>query len=159
MSFDFGFWILDFGFVRGRKASDFFVQKFQTRIIISSMSVQNLEITTENLLSVVINLPKNEFDSFVTNARKLKRREESLIAKLDKFDLSNEEQKVYRKLLQKFRAENITNVELKQLTALTDKLEGLNIERLKCLVDIAEIRQKTLPEVMKELGIKPKSYE
>ena len=123
------------------------------------MSVQNLEITTENLLSVVINLPKNEFDSFVSNARKLKRREESLIAKLDKFDLSNEEQKVYRKLLQKFRAENITNVELKQLTALTDKLEGLNIERLKCLVEIAEIRQKTLPEVMKELGIKPKSYE
>ena len=123
------------------------------------MSVQNLEITTENLLSVVINLPKNEFDSFVANARKLKRREESLIAKLDKFDLSNEEQKVYRKLLQKFRTENITNVELKQLTALTDKLEGLNIERLKCLVEIAEIRQKTLPEVMKELGIKPKSYE
>lgn len=123
------------------------------------MSVQNLEITTENLLGVVVNLPKNEFDSFVSNARKLKKREENLVAKLGKFDLSNEEQKVYRKLLQKFRAEKITNEEHKQLTALTDKLEGLNVERLKCLVEIAEIRHKTLPEVMKELGIKPKSYE
>ncbi len=82
-----------------------------------------------------------------------------MVAKLDKFDLSNEEQEVYRKLLQKFRAENITNEEHKQLTALTDKLEGLNVERLKCLVEIAAIRQKTLPEVMKELGIKPKNYE
>jgi hypothetical protein len=123
------------------------------------MSVQNLEITTENLLGVVVNLPKNEFDSFVSNVRKLKRREENLIAKLGKFDLSNEEQAVYRQLLQKFRAENITHEEHKQLTDLTDKLEGLNIERLKCLVEIAEIRQKTLPEVMKELNIKPKNYE
>ncbi len=55
------------------------------------MSVQNLEITTENLLGVVVNLPKNEFDSFVSNARKLKKREENLVAKLGKFDLSNEE--------------------------------------------------------------------
>ncbi len=123
------------------------------------MSVQNLEITTENLLGVVVNLPKNEFDSFVSNARKLKKREENLLAKLDKFDLSNEEQKVYRKLLEKFRAEKITNEEHKQLTALIDKLESLNVERLKCLVEIAEIRQKTLPEVMKELGIEPKNYE
>ena len=123
------------------------------------MSVQNLEITTENLLGVVVNLPKSEFDRFVSNARKLKRREESLIAKLGKFDLSSEEQMVYRKLLQKFRAENITDEEQKQLTNLTDKLESLNVERLKCLVEIAEIRQKTLPEVMKELNIKPKNYE
>ena len=123
------------------------------------MSVQNLEITTENLLGVVVNLPKSEFDRFVSNARKLKKREENLIAKLGKFDLSNEEQAVYRKLSQKFRAENITDEERKQLTDLTGKLEGLNIERLKCLVEIAEIRQKNLPEVMNELNIKPKNYE
>jgi len=123
------------------------------------MAVQDLEITTENLLGVVINLPKNEFERFVSNARKLKRREESLIAKLDKFDLSNEEQEIYRKLLRKFRAENITGEELRELTDFTDKLEGLNVERLKCLVEIAKIRQKTLPDVMKELNIKPKNYE
>jgi uncharacterized protein YjaZ len=123
------------------------------------MAVRNLEITTENLLGAVINLPKNEFERFVSNARRLKRREESLIAKLDTFDLSSEEKEIYRKLSRKFRAENITGEEQKKLTRLTDKLESLNVERLKCLVEIAKIRQKTLPDVMKELDIKPKNYE
>ncbi len=123
------------------------------------MSVQNLEITTENLLSAVMNLPKSKFEQFVSDARKLKKREETLIAKLPKFDLSEEERKVYQSLLQKFRAENITKVEHKQLTNLTDKLEGLNVERLKCLLEIAKIRQKTLREVMEDLNIKPKTYE
>ncbi len=59
--------------------------------------------------------------------------------------------------MQKFRADNITSEGHKQLTALTDKLEGFNVERLKCLVEIAEIRQKTLSEVMKEFSIKPKN--
>ncbi len=123
------------------------------------MSVQNLEINKANLLNVVVSLPKNEFEQFVSDARKLKRREESLIAKIPKFDLSVEERKIYQQLLRKFRAENITDTEYKQLTDLTDKLEGLNVERLKCLMEIAKIRNKTLREVMKELNIKPKSYE
>lgn len=123
------------------------------------MAVQNLDITTENLLGAVVNLPKNEFERFVSNARKLKRREESLIAKLDTFDLPDEEKKIYRRLSQKFRAENITVEEQKELTDLTNKLENLNVERLKCLVEIAKIRQKALPDVMNELDIKPKNYE
>lgn len=135
------------------------MQKFRADVIISSMAVQNLEIITENLLGAVVNLPKNEFERFVSNARKLKRREENLIAKLDKFDLSSEEREIYRKLLRKFRAENITDQEHKKLTDLTDKLEGLTVERLKCLVEIAEIRRKSLREVMKDLDIKPKNYE
>jgi len=123
------------------------------------MSVHGAENTTENLLKAVVNLPKNEFERFFSDVRKLKRREEHLIAKLPKFDLSETERKVYQQLLRKFRAENINDEEHKQLTNLTDKLEGLNVERLKCLVEIAKIRKKDLREVMKELNIKPKSYE
>ncbi|HMS43182.1 MAG TPA: hypothetical protein PKE69_23335 [Pyrinomonadaceae bacterium] len=123
------------------------------------MSVQNLEINKANLLNVVVSLPKNEFEQFVSDARKLKRREESLLAKIPKFDLSDEEKAVYKVLLRKFRAENISEAEHKQMMNLTDKLEGLNVERLECLMEIAKIRNKTLREVMKELNIKPKSYE
>ena len=103
------------------------------------MSIQNLEINKANLLNVVVSLPKNEFEQFVSDVRKLKRREENLLAKVPKFDLSDEERKIYKQLLRKFRAENITDTEYKQLTDLTDKLEGLNVERLKCLVEIAKI--------------------
>lgn len=123
------------------------------------MSVRNTEITTENLLQAVVNLPKNEFERFFSDARKLKRREERLLAKLPTFDLSEAERKIYRQLWRKFRAENISDEEHKQLTDLIDKLEGLNVERLQCLVEIAKIRRKSLREVMEELGIKPKSYE
>ncbi len=123
------------------------------------MSVQNLEINKANLLNVVVSLPKNEFEQFVSDARKLKRREESLLAKIPKFDLSEEEKAVYKVLLRKFRAENISEAEHKQMMNLIDKLEGLNVERLECLMEIAKIRNKTLREVMKELNIKPKSYE
>jgi hypothetical protein len=123
------------------------------------MSVQNLEITTENLLSVVVNLSKNEFDRFFSDARKLKKREETLLAKLRKFDLSVDEQKIYQKLQSKFRAENITTDEQKTLTDLSNKLEELNVGRLKCLVEISKIRKKDLPQIMKELNIKPKNYE
>jgi hypothetical protein len=123
------------------------------------MSVQNLEINKANLLNVVVSLPKNEFEQFVSDARKLKRREESLLAKIPKFDLSEEEKAVYKVLLRKFRAQDISEAEHKQMMKLTDKLEGLNVERLECLMKIAEIRRKTLREVMKELNIKPKSYE
>ena len=123
------------------------------------MSAHGAEITTENLLQAVVNLPKNEFERFFSDARKLKRREDRLIAKLPKFDLSETERKIYQQLSRKARAENISDEEHKQLTNLTDKLEGLNVERLKCLVEIAQIRNKDLREVMKELNIKPKSYE
>jgi len=79
------------------------------------MSVHSAEITTENLLKAVVNLPKNEFERFFSDARKLKRREKRLIAKLPKFDLSETERKIYQQLLRKFRAENITGEEHKQL--------------------------------------------
>ncbi|MDQ2746197.1 MAG: hypothetical protein M3T96_02945 [Acidobacteriota bacterium] len=123
------------------------------------MSVHTQENTTENLLKAVVSLPKNEFERFFSDARKLKRREERLTAKLPKFDLSETERRIYQQLSRKFRAENINDEERKQLTNLTDKLEGLNVERLKCLVEIAEIRKKDLREVMRELDIKPQSYE
>ena len=122
------------------------------------MSVQNLESITEHLLRVIVNLPKNEFENFVSHARRLKKREESLLAKLETFDLSAQEQTIYRKLLRKFRAARITPEEHQQLIDLTEKLESLNVVRLECLVEVAKIRRKTLSEVMQELNIKPKNY-
>lgn len=123
------------------------------------MSVQSLEISTNKLLTAVISLPKSKFEKFVADARKLKKREETLIAKLPKFDLSADERKIYQTLLRKFRDEEISKEESKQLARFTDKLEGLNVERIKCLTEIAKIRQKSLKEVMKELKVKPQRYE
>ena len=118
----------------------------------------NLEVPTENLLNAVVRLPAKEFERFFKNARQIKDREENLIAKLNEFNLSPEKEKLYRKLLKGFRAEKITSEENQTLIELTEELENLGVERLKCLVEIVKIRNSTLDEVVKDLNIKPKNY-
>jgi uncharacterized protein YjaZ len=139
------------------------VQNVQASDIISIMAVQNLEITTENILGAVVKLPENEFEKLFSNARKLRRnkteskakREVRLIQKVNEAILSDDERMRFDELVEKRRDENINENEQKELIALTEKSEGLNVRRLKYLVEIANIRNKSLREVMKELEIYP----
>jgi hypothetical protein len=127
------------------------------------MSVQNLEINKANLLNVVVGLPKNEFERLIANAKNLRRkasesrqnREVKLIKKVNEATLSEGEYKRFYELIEKRRNEKISENELVELILLTEKSEELNVKRLKSLVEIAQIRNKTLREVMKELEIFP----
>lgn len=128
-----------------------------------NMSVHSVEITAENLLDAVVSLPKNEFERLITNAKKLRRtlpenqtnKEIRLVKKVNESTLSETEQKRFYELIEKGQNENISEDELKELIALTEKSEELNVKRLKYLVEIANIRNKSLREVMKELEIFP----
>ena len=123
-----------------------------------NMSVHSTKITNEKLLNAVINLPKNEFERLIANARKLRRtlpenKEIRLIKKVNESVLSDAERLRFNELIEKRRNENISENELDELNALTVKGEELNVKRLKYLVEIAAIRNKSLREVMKELEI------
>lgn len=118
----------------------------------------NLEVPTENLLQAVVRMPAKEFERFFKSAKQIKDREARLIAKLDEFQLAPEKEKLYRRLLRKFRAERITPEENQVLIDLTTALERLGVERLKCIAEIAKIRHSSLDEVFKDLNIKPKNY-
>jgi len=118
----------------------------------------SLEVPTETLLNAVVRLSAKEFERFFKNAKQIKDREAKLIEKLKEFSLSPEKEKIYRKLLKKFNDEKINEVEYEQLLAFNTELEALNVERIKCLGEIAQIRQKSLRETAEELGIKPKNY-
>lgn len=122
------------------------------------MEVQNLEVTTENILSAVVRMPENEVDKLFKDAKRLKKREAELIKKVKNIELSLEDQKVYRKLLKKFRAEKITLEEHEQLIGFTGELEEITLKRLEWLYEISQIRQQPIEEIMKELDIKPKNY-
>lgn len=122
------------------------------------MAVQNLEIPTENLLSAVVRLPAKDFERFFKNAKQLKDREASLITKIGELDLSPEKEKIYRRLLKKFRAERIAPDEHALLTDLSEELEEIGVRRLECAIEIAKIRNLTLEEVYRDLKIKPKNY-
>ena len=127
------------------------------------MSVHSAEITTENLLKAVVNLPKNEFERLIAKAKKLRRtlpenranKEIRLIKKVSESVLSDVERMRFNELIKKRRNENISENELDELITLTEKGEELNVRRLKYLVEIANIRNKGLREVMKELEIFP----
>ena len=124
------------------------------------MSVHSAKTTSENLLNAVVNLPKNEFERLIANAKKLRRtlpenKEVRLIKKVNESVLSDVERVRFSELIEKRQSENIGESELDELTTLTERGEELNVKRLKYLVEIAAIRNKSLREVMLELEIFP----
>jgi uncharacterized protein YnzC (UPF0291/DUF896 family) len=128
------------------------------------MSVHNLQISTENLLGVILQMPDSEYDKFIEKANKLRRKsvkpawtktEIELIKKINDCLLSTEEQSLFDKLVKKRRAEKITGSELETLIVLAEKSEMLNVDRINYLVKLAKLKKLTLDEVMEKLGIKP----
>ena len=61
----------------------------------------------------------------------------------------------YRRLIALRQTETILETDYAHLIALGDKIEAANVQRLKYLVKLAQLRQVSLPKVMTDLGIKP----
>jgi hypothetical protein len=57
-------------------------------------------------------------------------------------------------LIEKLDAETLTELEHQELLHLNEKVEWLNVQRLKAFSQLAEIRQKTIDELMNDLGVK-----
>lgn len=124
------------------------------------MSIHSAKTTDENLLSAVVSLPKNKFERLIANALKFRRslpenKEIRLIKKVNESVLSDAERIRFDELVEKRQSENMGGDELGELIAMSDKSEELNVRRIKCLIEIARIRNKNLREVLKELGIFP----
>jgi hypothetical protein len=128
------------------------------------MSVHNLQISTENLLGVVLQMPDSEYDKFIEKANKLRRKSVKsawtksaieLIKKINNCVLSPENQLRFNKLVKKRRAEKITEIELAELIKLTEESENLNVKRIRMLAKLATAKKKTLSEIMDELEIYP----
>ncbi len=123
------------------------------------MSVQ-LEVTTENLLNAIVQMPEGEFNSFVEKARKLRNKGQKISSKeadlLHKINtiFSAEKRQRYNELYAKFQNENISEKEHKELLKLSDEFEILNAERLKYIGKLATLRGQSLEKVIKYLGIK-----
>lgn len=123
------------------------------------MSVQ-LEITTENLLNAVAQMPDSEFDSFVEKARKLRQKgknisskEADLLHKINTIYPAEKRQR-YNDLYAKFQTENISEKERGELLKSSDEFEILNAERLKYIGELATLRGQSLEKVIKDLKIK-----
>jgi|SRR5579871_3655944 len=62
----------------------------------------------------------------------------------------------YRTLLRKLEAETLTEEERQELLPLTEIAEAFAVHRLEALVELAALRQTTLPDLRRELDIRPR---
>lgn len=60
--------------------------------------------------------------------------------------------KRFSELVQKRQDETITQIELDELIALTEKAEQTTVERVAALTRLAEVRRVTLPQLMSSLN-------
>lgn len=61
-------------------------------------------------------------------------------------------------LIQKRDNNQLTLNEQQELIQLTHEVERLNVDRITYLIELAKYRQTTLPEVIRDLGLKPIEY-
>jgi hypothetical protein len=139
-----------------------------TKTKVNDMPVIQLEaqISSAQLLQAIEQMPPEELTGFVERVLMLRaersatyfnRTESDLLMKINRsiqFDL----QERYQTLIDKRRSETLTSEEHTELLQLTEEMERLNTERLTALAELARLRQTSLANLMKNLGIQPPDY-
>ncbi len=86
--------------------------------------------------------------------REASKREAFLLAKIREPLLLPPAQRRYDLLFRKLQQEKISEPEHQELSKLIQQNERKGLERLKCLIELAQVRSVSLEEVMSQLGMK-----
>ena len=124
------------------------------------------QVSTEQLLRAVERLPPQELATFVAQVLALRAQrqaphlgqvETGLLLQINQ-GLPIVVQRRFDELVAKRQAETITPDELQELITITDQIEQRDAQRLATLVELAQLRGTTVPELMDALGITPRRY-
>lgn len=88
-----------------------------------------------------------------------KEKEEAILLRKINKSLSIEQIERFRTLNEKRIENEITEEEYTELGLLIEKIEKLNVTRLKYLISLAQLRNITVKELMNQLGISKPRYE
>jgi hypothetical protein len=111
-------------------------------------------------------LDNSTLDTFIANILALRKRrdltenqqkEAILLKKINK-SLSIEQIERFRLLNEKRIGELLTDFEYNELLVLVEKIEKLNVTRLKYLTELAQLRGISVRELMAQLGISNPHY-
>ncbi len=80
-------------------------------------------------------------------------RESELLWQINQPAFAPDSARRYKELYEKLRSETIAEAEHTELMVLIQKQEQHNVERLRCLVELAQIRNESLDSLMHQLGI------
>lgn len=123
-------------------------------------------LSAEQLLNAARQMPRRELYHFVEQVLLLRAQQErgalpaaeaELLAQINQ-PVPADLQTRYDELLARRDASTLTPTEQQELLRLTDQVELLEAERMKHLIELARLRQVSLDEVMKQLGLPPLSY-
>lgn len=126
----------------------------------------NVKLTPQALRQALAQLDTPELDDLVSDLLLLKAQrhtpllpteQATLLQKINQ-GLTPNLQERFVHLTEKRQTGSLTTNELAELIHLNQKLEGKTVERLKYLVELAELRQIPLPQLMQELGLDKPNY-
>lgn len=122
-----------------------------------------IQVDTEQLLHAALQLPRSELDQFVTrllvlriqhNTPRLTQDEAELLLKINE-DLPPSAQQRLDELISKRQTQSLTPAEHQELIHLTEQSERVDADRMQHLLVLAALRNVSLDEVMRQLGIHP----
>ncbi|MFN8487792.1 MAG: hypothetical protein U0350_09390 [Caldilineaceae bacterium] len=126
----------------------------------------NLPPLRENIVRAAERLPISELTNLVQDLLSLQARRQAPVLPFSEAELlqqinqglAPEQQLRYEELIEKRLAETLTPAEHQELMQLNQRLEQLNVTRVKSLISLAQLRQTPLPQLMTELGIAEPKY-
>lgn len=81
-----------------------------------------------------------------------------LLGKINTTVLGREKTERYKYLIYKHEYEKISDPEHDELLLLTEEEEGIRVQRLTFLVELAQLKDITLPKLMEDLGLNRPQY-
>jgi hypothetical protein len=123
------------------------------------------EVTRESLLRAIEQLSAADLDQFVSDILKLRAHrvperltaaESELLTTINQ-GIPEPLRRRYDELLVRRNEQQLTADEHDELLRLSDEVERLEGERLAALAELARVRGMSLPALMNDLGIPPRS--
>jgi len=123
--------------------------------------------TIDELVKAAEQLPQTDLEALTTQVLALKAKratpnlpqnEALLLQKINR-GLPDDLQKRYQELISVRQAEVLTESEHTELLQLTNQVEQYQVDRLKCLTELAGIRKVSLMELLDNLGIQSGTYK
>ena len=120
-----------------------------------------LEVSYQQLLKGVKHLNPSDLERFTKDILSIKaerrtdtlsENETDLLEKINQ-SLPTELRLRYKLLIAKKEAETLTNDEYHELLDITEQKEGLNVERIRYLIQLAVIRKTSLSDLVDQLGV------
>ena len=117
---------------------------------------------TQNLLHNAAQMPLTELEAFVQQLNSLITRKKTtdsnvrdtvLLDKITQTVLETGKRERYQTLIYKLEMETISDAEHNELLKLVEQEERIRVKRLKYLIELAQLRNITLPQLMKNLEL------